>query len=294
MKKLIATCWQGSSVAEYRGEQAKAYKAVVTGVRGNVEKDIRSLFKLNGNELTELQGAGDFRSEECLSILDEADVVVTNPPFSLFREYIAVMMEHKKKFVVIGNLNAVRCKKIFPLLKDNKVWLGLTYPKDFISQDRKIKRFGNIRWFTNLDPNKHREELKLVKQYVGHEDDYPQYDNYDAINISKVVDIPADYAGVMGVPVTFFDKCNPEQFEILGVTSGSKEFDALACPTKHYENPLQHNKENCLVRNGSKANTQANLKSNTQPQGVYYTADNVDGYLKGVYMRMLIRNKQKK
>ncbi len=237
LKKLIATCYEGSAVAEYRDGKAKPYKAVVTTVRdttgdGGVDmEDVRNLFELGENELVELEGNGDFRSEECLALLDEADVVVTNPPFSLFREYVAVLMEHKKKFIVIGSQNAITYKEIFPLLKDDDVWLGSTHPKEFMQRDGTVKKFGNICWFTNLDIKKRHEELILVKKYAGHEDEYPKYDNYDAIEVSKVADIPLDYDGVMGVPITFLDKYNPEQFEILDARDIAKSDKQRKKPT---------------------------------------------------------------
>ena len=222
LKKLITTCYEGSAVAEYRNGKAKPYKAVVTTVHdttgdGGIDmEDVRNLFELGENELVELKGDGDFRSEECLALLDEADIVVTNPPFSLFREYVAVLMEHKKKFIIIGNKNAITYKEIFPLLKNNEIWLGSNNPapKEFMQRDGTIKKFGNIGWYTNLDVKKRHEELILVKRYTP--DEYPHYDNYDAINVNKVINIPCDYAGVMGVPITFLDKYNPEQFEIIG------------------------------------------------------------------------------
>lgn len=222
LKKLIATRYEGSAVAEYRDGKAKPYKAVVTTVHdttgdGGVDmEDVRNLFELGENELVELEGNGDFRSEECLALLDEADIVVTNPPFSLFREYVSILMEHQKKFIIVGNMNAITYKEFFPLLKDDKVWLGSTHPKEFIQRNGTVKKFGNICWFTNLDIKKRHEELILVKKYAGHEDEYPTYDNYDAIEVSKVADIPLDYDGVMGVPITFLDKYSPDQFEIIG------------------------------------------------------------------------------
>ena len=228
LKKLIATCYEGSAVAEYRDGKAKPYKAVVTTVHdttgdGGVDmEDVRNLFELGENELAELEGDGDFRSEECLALLDEADIVVTNPPFSLFREYVAVLMEYGKKFIIIGNKNAITYKEIFPLLKDNFVWLGSESPSEFFTPDGMTKRVNGLtRWFTNLDIKKRHEELILVKKYAGHEDEYPKYDNYDAIEVSKVADIPFDYDGVMGVPITFLDKYCPDQFEIVGFGSGS-------------------------------------------------------------------------
>lgn len=235
LKKLIATCYEGSAVAEYRDGKAKPYKAVVTTVHdttgdGGVDmEDVRNLFELGENELVELEGNGDFRSEECLALLDEADIVVTNPPFSLFREYVAILMEHQKKFIVIGSQNAITYKEIFPLLKDDDVWLGSTHPKEFMQRDGTVKKFGNICWFTNLDIKKRHEELILVKKYAGHEDEYPTYDNYDAIEVSRVVDIPLDYDGVMGVPITFMDKYNPEQFEIIGSFNANNESDPAFC-----------------------------------------------------------------
>jgi len=261
LKKLVATCYEGSAVAEYRDGKAKPYKAVVTTVHdttgdGGVDmEDVRNLFELGENELVELEGNGDFRSEECLALLDEADIVVTNPPFSLFRKYVAVLMEHEKKFIVIGSQNAITYKEIFPLLKDDDVWLGSTHPKEFIQRDGTVKKFGNICWFTNLDIKKRHEELILVKKYAGHEGEYPTYDNYDAIEVSKVADIPLDYDGVMGVPITFLDKYCPDQFEIIGISgdlanpllidgkrktgrfyvNGRRLYDRLAIRNKHPE-----------------------------------------------------------
>lgn len=239
LKKLIATCYEGSAVADYRGGKAKPYKAVVTTVHdttgdGGVDMfDVAELFKSHENELTELQGDGDFRSEECLALLDEADIVATNPPFSLFREYVAVLMEHDKKFIIMGNINAIKYKKFFPLIKDGLVWTGTLFNKtmEFILPDdyqkwnyrmadgRKVGKVPAIAWYTNLDIKKHRKKLILVKKYAGHEDEYPKYDNYDAIEVSKVADIPFDYDGVMGVPITFMDKYSPDQFEIVGISS---------------------------------------------------------------------------
>lgn len=163
---------------------------------------------------TELSGDGDFRSNECIETLKDIDIVVTNPPFSLFRDYVAQLMKYNKKFLIIGNQNAITYKEFFPLLKDNKVWLGYNHVKEFIRPDGTHQKFGNICWFTNLDFDKRHEILNLLKKYNS--EDYPKYDNYDAINVGKVSDIPYDYYGPMGVPISFFDKYNPEQFEIIG------------------------------------------------------------------------------
>lgn len=250
LKKLMATSYCGSPIAgaEYQpslfGDEPDApsrhaYKAIVTHVEdttgdgGFDMEDVKVLLNAPGNEVAELHGdgeygAGDFRSRECLELLDEADIVVTNPPFSLFREYVATLVEHGKKFVVLDNKNAITYKEIFPLLRDDKVWLGFTSPSDFtIPGEGTTKQVNGLcRWYTNLDIKKRHEDLLLYRRYKGHESDYPKYDNYDAIEVSKVADIPEDYYGVMGVPITFMDKYNPEQFEILGLTCTAETMSA--------------------------------------------------------------------
>lgn len=246
LKKLIATCYEGSAVTEYRGCKAKPYKAVVTTVHDTTDmEDVRNLFELGKNELVELEGNGDFRSKECLALLDKADIVVTNPPFSLFREYVAVLMEHQKKFIIMGNINAVTYKEFFLLIKAGLVWPGASFNKtmEFILPDdyqkwnyrmadgRKVGKVPTIAWYTNLDIKKCHEELILVKKYAGHEDEYPKYDNYDAIEVSKVANIPCDYAGVMGVPITFLGKYNPDQFEILDARDIAKSDKQRKKPT---------------------------------------------------------------
>ena len=177
----------------------------------------------------ELKGSGDFREEECIDYLKEADVVVTNPPFSLFREYVAQLIEYNKKFVIIGNKNAITYKEIFPLLKQNKMWIGykamsgslwFTTPEGFSKKSDKIVDGIKLTavsccWYTNLDIQKRHETLRLYRNYTP--EDYPTYDNYNAINVDKTANIPMDYDGIMGVPITFLDKYNPEQFEILGI-----------------------------------------------------------------------------
>ena len=194
LKKLIAT---------YKG--TPTYKMEYTG--GN---DIDVTVGLR----TPLKGDGDFRSQECLDILKVADIVVTNPPFSLFREYVAQLMEYGKKFIIIGSKNAITYKEFFPLLKDNKVWIGYNSVNNFQQPDGSFKKFGNIGWFTNLGIKKRHEKIVLRKIYTPEE--YPTYDNYEAINVNKTVEIPSDYDGVMGVPISFLDKYNPNQFEIVG------------------------------------------------------------------------------
>lgn len=259
IKKLITTSYAGSPIA-YRqlnmfdyvdgvapDGRKRAYKAEVTVVHGKTATsgynmdDIANLFVTGENKLELLEGDGDFRSQECLDILDEADIVVSNPPFSHFREYIATLIERKKQFLIIGNMNAITYKEVFPLIKDNKIWTGykmfgggmnMIMPKTLFDPGKVKKYVVNGRgeiivnimgviWYTNLDIKKRHEELILVKQYHGHEDEYPHYDNYDAINVDKVIDIPCDYDGVMGVPITFLDKYNPEQFEIIQFRKGN-------------------------------------------------------------------------
>lgn len=170
---------------------------------------------------TPLLGDGDFRHEECVEILKSADIVVTNPPFSLFREYVAQLIEHGKQFLVIGSQNAITYKEIFKPIRQNKLWLGIAKPKEFKQPDGSMKLFGNVCWFTNLPHSKRAEALVLYRTLAGNESDYPRYENYDALEVSKVADIPADYLGVIGVPISFLDKYNPDQFEIVGTTESN-------------------------------------------------------------------------
>lgn len=197
------------------------------------------LFRLDdgtiSEKITRLMENGDFRSPESVAILREADIVVTNPPFSLFREYIAQLIEHNKKFLVIGSLNAITYKEIFPLIKDNKLWLGVnngakayTVPDHFEGKHEVIDgvkqvKLGNTGWFTNLDHHVRNEEIFLFREY--NEEDYPTYDNYDAINVDKVRDIPREFNGTMGVPITFLNKYNPDQFEIVQFRKGDDGSD---------------------------------------------------------------------
>lgn len=185
---------------------------------------------------TPLRQNGDFRSPECIEIMNNSDVIVTNPPFSLFREYVIQLMEFKKDFIIIGNQNVITYKEIFPLLRDDNMWLGYySGDMEFIVPDHyqpratryreengiKYRSMGNICWFTNVDIQKRHEELIIYKNYFGNEDEYPKYDNYDAIEVGRVNNIPCDYFGVMGVPITFMSKHNPNQFEIVGLIAGN-------------------------------------------------------------------------
>jgi len=178
---------------------------------------------------TELVQNGDFRSPECVELLNESDIVITNPPFSLFRDFIALLVEHQKKFLVLGNLNALKYKEIFPLIQGGELWLGVnngakvyTVPPDYSQggsfvdeKGNRLVSLGNTVWYTNLDLEKRHEKLFLFRKYNS--EDFPKYDAYDAIEVSKVKNIPEDYDGLMGVPITFLDKWNPEQFDIVGL-----------------------------------------------------------------------------
>ena len=192
----------------------------------------------NLNNIIDMDGDGDFRSEECIKWLEKCDVVVTNPPFSLFRDFVAQLVKYGKKFLVIGNINALTCKDIFYFFKDKKLWLGITSPEDFVQPkgDNKKNVKGFTRWFTNLEHSKRNLPLDLYKKYSPKE--YPKYDNYDAINVDKTSDIPMDYDGVMGVPITFLDKYCPTQFEILGIANNVRYMGDFPCLTKIDGKPI--------------------------------------------------------
>ena len=243
LKKLISVSYASSPIAgeemslfeeqgkEYRITGRKAYKVVMSELKdinndgGEDLEDVKELIK---HRIRYLKGDGDFRSAESIELLKEADVVVTNPPFSVFREYVAQLVEYDKKFIIIGNQNAITYKEIFPLIMQNRLWLGYGFPGNvgfFRSpyQDKAVAsehregfiRVSGVMWFTNIDIDKRHEEMILYKHYTPEE--YPTYDNYDAIEVGKTAGIPCDYDGVMGVPITFMNKYNPEQFEIIGM-----------------------------------------------------------------------------
>ena len=322
MRKLIATCYSTSPI---RGKQfdytvdvdgqmsffienvqlssllvgkptdssKKPYKAVVTtvydktGDGGISMHDIAKLFESGENTLEELSGDGDFRSEECINILREADIVVTNPPFSLFRDYINTLVKYGKKFLVIGNQNAIKYSDIFPLFMENKIWLGYgfqgnvgffesPYEDTAVSSQHKegLIRVSGVMWFTNMDIKKRHEELILTATYS--EGKYIKFDNYDAINIDKVIEIPCDYEGIMGVPITFMDKFNPEQFELYGRTGNiewaeSNECDFFTPPSVEQQIIYKKQNKTWRVQNG------------------YYVED---GVAITVYDRLFIRNKR--
>ncbi len=228
LKKLITTCYKNQQIDLF--SQNDSEKAIYLEYTGDKNGD--KVPDLSEIGIKHLKGNGDFRSKKCIELLKQADIVVTNPPFSLFREYVAQLIEYDKKFVIIGSLNAITYKEIFKLIKDNKLWLGYgfkggnayfrtPYPKEFAkgvyNKETGLVKFRNVTWFTNLEIQKRHEDLILYKSYKGNEKDYPKYDNYDAINVDKTKNIPADYADIMGVPISFLEKYNPKQFKILGL-----------------------------------------------------------------------------
>lgn len=225
LKKLITTCYKNQERDLFSTNNSE--KAIYLEYSGDKNGD-----KVPNPEeigIHELEGDGDFRSAESIELLKQADIVVTNPPFSLFREYVNQLIEYDKQFIIVGHQNAIKYKEIFPLIRDNKLWLGAgftggaahfinTHYEDYATagdhKEGKI-RVSGVHWFTNLDLNKRHEDLILYKKYIP--EDYPKYENFDAININVTKDIPMDYTGMMGVPITFMDKYNPDQFEIIGV-----------------------------------------------------------------------------
>ncbi len=228
LRKLITTCYKSQKRDMFSAhDQERAIYLEYGGTRNDTG------IPDNDEIITyPLQGDGDFRSDECIALLKQADIVVTNPPFSLFREYVAQLVEYDKEFIIIGPWNAVAYKEIFPLIKDNQIWLGYgfnagnayfavspdlgkSFARGVYDASTGLVKFRNVTWFTNVDHSKRHEEMILVERYSPEK--YPTYDNYDAIEVSKTKDIPRDYAGAMGVPITFLDKHNPEQFDILGM-----------------------------------------------------------------------------
>lgn len=300
LKKLITTSYVKSPIA---GEQLslfemeglkpggkEPFRIEINEVKdfdsdGAIDlKDIEYLLKHDANVATPLRGNGDFRSEECIELLKAADIVVTNPPFSLFREYVSQLFEYNKKFLIIGNVNAITYKECFKLIKDNNMWLGLTmdgrnkwfqvpesYPINENVANSKIengKKYLFVKgclWFTNLDTEKRHEKMTLYKKY--NLKDFPTYDNYDAIEVSQVVEIPKDYYGTMGVPITFLNKYSPDQFTIIGITDRDPN---NTCRTKMY------------TRNDSPKYNDLNRRA----------AIKIDSGLKPVYARILIKRKK--
>lgn len=300
LKKLIATCYQSSPVSGEQlsifdlfpsNEEEKKYAhkieiSEVVDINGDGDVDlvdVEYLLRNRKNVLTLLDGDGDFRSDESVEILKEADIVVTNPPFSLFRDFVGQLVKYNKQFLIIGNQNAITYKEIFPLIKDNKIWLGKGFkgnvgffksPYEDIAVSSQHKegmiRVSGVMWFTNMDYPERHTDIDLYKKYTPEE--YPHYDNYNAINVDKTADIPEDYYGVMGVPITFLDKYNPDQFEILGMC---ENLDLYGLKTRVYT--TQECRDRYFELFGKKGTYDLNA------------AGVVNG--KKVYQRILIRRK---
>lgn len=239
LKKLIATCYKNQDINLF--SEHKAEKAVYMEYTGTDATN--AIPSLDDIKVKELRGDGDFRSMECIELLKEADIVVTNPPFSLFREYIAQLIKYDKKFIIVGHQNAIGYSDIFPLFQQNKIWLGYgfkggaahfisTYEDKAVAGNHKegMIRVSGVMWFTNLEIAKRHEPLPLFRSYTP--EVYPKYENFDAINVDKTVDIPFDYDGYMGVPITFMDKYSPEQFEIVGLGIANLGLQAGVKPYK--------------------------------------------------------------
>ena len=284
LKKLIATHYE---------EKKQSYMLEMYKDEAGVHTQIKTL-KQNG----------DFRSPECLELLKQADICVGNPPFSLYREFLQTLIENNLKFLIMANNNSIAYKEVFPLLKENKMWLGYSanktmefeVPADYdlkpgkFRQDEQGRYFVKvpaISWFTNLDIKKRHEDLILYKHYTPEE--YPKYDNYDAINVDKVADIPCDYYGVMGVPITFMDKYNPEQFEIIGLGT-SRE---LYTPNKTYQNPKKYFSDGRVVSANEINSTLTYEITKEKIKNVYYKSDDSDKLLFQPYARILIKRNYK-
>lgn len=294
LKKLITTCYKNQNRDLFsQNDSERAIRLEYYGDQNDnrvPDPDEIGIHYLNGD--------GDFRSAECIELLKEADIVVTNPPFSLFREFLEILVKYDKKFLIIGNINAVSYKESFRLIKNNKMWLGASIhsgdrefgvPKDYplnaagCRQDEKGNKYirvKGVRWFTNMDYKERHEDLILYKRYTPEE--YPTYDNYDAINVDKTSDIPMDYDGVMGVPITFLDKYNPEQFDIITLGIGEGNFT----PTRKYQKFRDpYTKEYISDKRDF-------LLYVRNPNGKYLTSD--DYRVDKCYARILIKRKQQK
>lgn len=295
LKRLIATC--------YKSQERDLFST------GDSERAITLTYEgdKNGNRVpnseeigvTYLDGDGDFRSDESIDLLKQADIVITNPPFSLFREYVEQLVENDKKFIILANQNAIKYKGIFPLFQEGKLWIGANNgdmsfkvpdhyePRNtryWVDEDgQKWRSFGNMCWFTNLDFSKRHEDLILYKTY--NPDEYPKYDNFDAIEVSKVADIPIDYDGVMGVTIGFLTKHNPNQFEIVGISQSW-----YGASTKTYPTQTQIS-ANGVTSQVGKLNDAPAIKVESPPKGKTHYLVNDDRFI-SIYARVFIRNKK--
>ena len=277
LKKLITTHYNMDSSPSYAMEYSS--------------KDPKDDIDFDKGNKIPLKGNGDFRSDECIDLLKQSDMVVTNPPFSLAREYVAELEKYDKKFIIIGDLNWITYKEIFPLIKDNRLWLGYTKVKEFKQPDGTYKKFGNKLWFTNIDTKKRHHKLETVyrwrKRKEKYPDLYPKYDNYDAIEVGKVLQIPLDYDGVMGVPITFLDKYNPDQFEILGL-SGKVGYGL--CSNKFYDD-YKEAKHDGSYTGASGKKTNGNPVLQGMPKKSHYFINKSGRTVYSLYARIFIRNK---
>ena len=293
LKKLVTTCYRSQQRDLFsRNDSDQAIYLEYTGDKsGNRVPDPEEI------GVHSLDGDGDFRSAECVELLNDADIVVTNPPFSLFREYMAQLIAHDKKFLIIGNQNAITYKEIFPLIQSERLWLGYGFTRNMAHFDTPytptgqwieqggggVIRVPGVRWFTNLDLPKRHEEMVLYKRYTPQ--DYPRYDNYGAIEVGKTSDIPADYGGVMGVPITYLSKHNPDQFEIVGIAKAP-----LGQPSRIYPKQTQISASG-VKSQVTKLNDGPAIKVDEPPSGkTYYEVDGE--YFVQLYARILIRPRQ--
>lgn len=276
LKKLITTHYNMDGSSSYAMEYSS--------------KDPKDDVDFDKGTKIELEGDGDFRSDECIDLLKQSDMVVTNPPFSLAREYVAELEKYDKKFIIIGDLNWITYKEIFPLIKDNKLWLGYTKVKEFKQPDGTYKKFGNKLWYTNVDTKKRHHKLETVyrwrKRKEKYPDLYPKYDNYNAIEVGKVLQIPLDYDGIMGVPITFLDVYNPDQFEIVGTSTAKNNTLRKPIDYSIYQGYKPDGTSN--HRTGSTFGNCPVIAKNDKSHA-YYKHDNK--IVQAVYKRIFIRNK---
>lgn len=317
LKRLIGTSYAGSPVTDTQLSLFDDYNEPVSSQHGYI-LDITNVPMSNGRGVSDaditallhqkdvvkrLKGNGDYASDECLSYLKQSDIVVTNPPFSKFRSYLARLIEYDKKFLIIGNVNAITYKEVFSLIQHKQLWLGASIhsgdcefrvPDDYPlkasgtrvdDEGHKYIRVNGVRWFTNLDYERHYEDLTLHKHYLPNE--YPKYDNYDGINVDKTADIPLDYDGIMGVPITFLDKYNPDQFEILGL-SGKVGYGL--CSNKFYDD-YKEAKHDGSYTGASGKKTNGNPVLQGMPKRSHYFINKSGRTVYSLYARIFIKNK---
>ena len=317
LKKLIATCYVGSPFANtelslFASESEKnkmtrnPHKIEITEIPdldddGAVDlADVELLLANNRNHLTQLKGDGDFRSEEVKKLRDEADVIITNPPFSLFREFLAWIVEADKEFLIIGNMNAITYKEVFPLIKENKIWLGVhSGAREYLKPDKTMQKMGNTNWFTNLEHGRRHQPMPLMSmkdnlKHSKHKEirgktTYERYDNYDAIEVPFTDAIPSDYDGVMGVPISFLDKYCPEQFEILGATQRGCHDEVP--DTKKYDDYWEVKPDGTPTgSSGNKTNENANLVGNDGKKNYFINKER--RIIQSAYQRIFIKRKE--